>query len=181
MAAKEPITHDLIEGRFDGAFVDVKHMKDGRVKPVIREMATTLLEFYFPFLLSERTFPYALDKEQDIVRFQIPGGHERVFLIPNSDIEGLNTDRTVWSRLSNEQQQRIQQLQDQLDTVKKEKAKIKKDLDSALEDEQEQKKGDSSGGSRRQMKCSVCKKASSARRWEQNGGACPHCDSRRKL
>ncbi len=178
MAAKEPFVHDLIEGEYDGALVETIPEGDGKVRPVIRTMATSLLQSIFPFLISKREYPYVLDKEKDMKKVSVPGSHDRVFLLPNSDIDGKKRHQTIWAQLSKEQQQQVEKLQEELETVKKEKATLKKELKQKTDEEEEQKKRGSSGSSTG-LVCRSCGETSSERSWKRNDMTCPKCQAPR--
>lgn len=180
---KEPIVLSLFEpnpehvGAWTGEWETGKH-NYGKGHPKIK----TAAEGYFDFIKKKTRkpvkFPYELDPDQDIERFDetdpgfillVPGGGTDIPNYSQKDFE-----RSIYYRLQKSKTEKIQKLQDERDQLNKQLGVLEKELDK-LRDEEEERKG--KGGERRSHKsytCPDCGESNARSEWEQYGW-CPGC------
>lgn len=169
---KEPFTIDLIEGKpeYFGALLetDERRASENRVKIKIRPMQASFKKFLIP--QGAVWTDYELDPEQDIVKKQV-GKLELAFLVPNTDIPGVDNSSTIWSRLNGVSETRAAELEKELKNTRKKLSAAQKNLRRYEEDDTE----DESSGGRKGLMCNNCGKTFPEETWFDEGGVCPSC------
>lgn len=159
--------------RFTGFKKKLENGEDGGKRPVMLPMSTKILS---SFKRTAKRFPYELDPKKNIKKFSV-GDYEIAFLIPTSDVKGLSPsdyESSIWFELSGSEEERVQDLEQQVQNLEDELGKKKKTIRNLRSEEEEQNKGSSSSSSSK-LVCPQCRTASSETAWSNNGEVCPNC------
>lgn len=160
--------------RFTGFKKKLENAENGGKRPVMLPMSTKLVGSIAGKAVR---FPYELDPEKNIKKFS-SGEYEIAFLIPTKDVFGLSKSdlrSSLWYKLSGSEEDRVQELENQVESLEDEKGKLKKQLRNLRSEEDEREKGGSSSSSGNQLVCPDCGTPSSRTAWQNNGEICPSC------
>jgi hypothetical protein len=180
---RERFVFSLFHGEYIGG---LDHFKDapayhGRKIPVIKKVKSRpgqLLKFW----KSDREeFPYALDKEADMIKIDAIPGFPLLILVPNTDIPEFSRDeyeRTIAYKIYGELMEqtdnlkdKLEKKQDRIDRLNKENRELRKEVEEREEKEASQRSSSSSGG----VECPDCSSTNPEKKWEKNNDTCPSC------
>ncbi|WP_226005948.1 hypothetical protein [Natrinema salinisoli] len=168
--ASEDFVYDLITGKWHGAFLDEYEpdQTHGGQRPKIRPVRKAV-----PKLRGD-LFPHPLDIETNIKQIPVVNGPDLRILVPSKNIPGLDYQSTPWAKLQADERQTIEKLREQLETVEKEKGKLKKE-NRRLREEQEEREKREASQSADKVACKYCGAKQTPQKWTSNDGRCESC------
>lgn len=161
--------------RFSGFKKKLENGEDGGKRPVMIPIGKGISS---GLTKTAKRFPYELDEDKNIRKFS-SGSFEIAFLIPTKDVKDLSdTDRenSIWHKLSGSEDERVQELEKQKQSLEDEKGKLKKQLRNLRSEEEEQNKSSSSSKRSSGLTCPDCGQSNPRSSWERNQGQCPGCN-----